>query len=281
MSPPSTSAQQNALSGLLKSRVVAEADPRGVDDPFRLDRQVAVVTGGGTGLGYAIADAITQLGGRVAIVGRRADVLRDAADRLGDQVKAFSADVNDPAVPATLLERVSQDLDRPSILVNNAGIHLKRPSTETADRDFAEVMQTHVSSAFALSREFGRHMAEAGSGSILFITSMAAIFGIPDVSAYSAAKTAQVGLVRSLAVELAGRGVRVNGIAPGWIETPMSRKALNNDEQRRRRVIQRTPMGRMGRPEEIGRVAAFLCTDAASYINGAILPVDGGTSIGF
>jgi len=248
---------------------------------FRLDNQIAVVTGGGTGLGLAIAQSIAQLGGRIAVVGRRPEVLADATELLGDRSASFAMDVTLPDAPSVLYEQVAERFGRPTILVNNAGIHLKRPYDETDDLSFRKVMDTHVNASFALSREFGRHMAEAGNGSILFIASMAAVFGIPQVTAYSAAKTAQLGLVRSLAVELSPRGVRVNAIAPGWIETSMSRKALEGDPKRLDRVINRTPMRRLGQTEDVGRVAAFLCSPAASFITGAVLPVDGGVSIGF
>jgi gluconate 5-dehydrogenase len=249
--------------------------------PFRLDGQVAVITGGGTGLGLSIAQSISQLGGRIAIVGRRADVLAEAIQVLGDRAVSYAMDVTISETPASLFAQVAERLGRPTILVNNAGIHLKRSYAETDDLAFREVLDTHVNASFALSREFGRHMAEAGNGSILFIASMAAMFGIPHVTAYSAAKSAQLGLVHSLAVELSPNGVRVNAIAPGWIDTPMSRKALEGDSDRRERVIGRTPMRRLGQTEEVGRVAAFLCSPAASFITGATIPVDGGASIGF
>lgn len=255
--------------------------PQAAPSPIRLEGQVAVVTGGGTGLGFAIAESIAQWGGQVAIVGRREDVLAEATERLGDGACSFTMDVTEPDTPAALYEQVAERLGRPTILVNNAGIHLKSAYDATDDHSFRQVLDTHVTASFALSREFGRQMVESGGGSILFVASMAALFGIPQVTAYSAAKTAQLGLVRSLAVELSPAGVRVNAIAPGWIETPMSRKALEGDPQRLQRVLERTPMRRLGQAEEIGRVAAFLSSPAASFITGAMIPVDGGASIGF
>ncbi len=276
-----TDSRKRSLASILPSPIIADVPDSGAVDPFRLENQVAVVTGGGTGLGYAIAESITNLGGQVAIVGRREDVLYNASDRLGKSAVSIVADVTTGDAQQSLYEQVAEHFGPPTILVNNAGIHLKRPATETRNCEFSEVLETHATAAFALSREFGRHMAAAGSGSILFIASMAAVFGIPQVTAYSAAKSAQLGLVRSLAVELSPHGVRVNAIAPGWIETPMSRKAFEGDPDRKRRIIDRTPMRRLGCPEEVGRVAAFLCSPAASFISGAVLHVDGGVSIGF
>ena len=124
-------------------------------------------------------------------------------------------------------------------------------------------------------------MIERRSGSILFITSMAAIFGIPQVVAYTAAKSACTGMVRALATELSPHGVRVNAIAPGWIETDMTRKAMDGDPERRRKILGRTPMGRFGETDDIGQAAVFLCSPAAKFITGVVLPVDGGASIGF
>ena len=124
-------------------------------------------------------------------------------------------------------------------------------------------------------------MAARGRGAILNITSMAAMYGLPKVPAYTASKTAVLGLTRALAAEWASSGVRVNSLAPGFIYSDMTEKAFNADPERKRRAMERTPMGRMGQPEEIATAALFLCSDAASFVTGVNLPVDGGNSIGF
>ena len=124
-------------------------------------------------------------------------------------------------------------------------------------------------------------MLERKHGNLLFIASMASYFGIPKVVAYSAAKSAYIGMVRTLSVEVSRHGVRVNGIAPGWIETPMLHQSLAGDELRRNRILDRTPMRCFGEPRDIGLAATFLCSPAARFVTGAILPVDGGASIGF
>ena len=147
-------------------------------------------------------------------------------------------------------------------------------------QEFQRVIDTHVLGAFALSRALIPGMKQQGRGNILFIASMASLMGIPEVVAYSAAKTALVGLVRTLATELSADGIRVNAIAPGWIESDMSLKALANDAPRRERVLTRTPMKRLGKPEDIG-AAVYLCSPAARFVTGVLLPVDGGISIGF
>lgn len=135
--------------------------------------------------------------------------------------------------------------------------------------------------AFAMTRAVLPSMLNQRHGSILFIASMVSLIGMPQVVAYAAAKSAYLGMVRSLATELSPNGLRVNGIAPGWIESPMLHQALNNDPARRERIIVRTPMGRFGDSDDIGHAAVYLCSRAAKFITGVILPVDGGASIGF
>ncbi len=137
------------------------------------------------------------------------------------------------------------------------------------------------SALMLLTRAFIPQFVERGSGSILFITSMAAVFGIPDVSAYAASKSALLGLLRTYATELSPKGIRVNAIAPGWIETDMSKKRCKMTNKDLNRILSRTPMNRMGKPEEIGWAAVYLCSDEASFITGQQLIVDGGVSIGF
>jgi NAD(P)-dependent dehydrogenase (short-subunit alcohol dehydrogenase family) len=169
----------------------------------------------------------------------------------------------------------------PTILVNNAGIHLKRAAMQTTDEEFRSVMQTHVAGAFALARAAAPGMIQRKSGSILFIASMASIFGIPQVSAYSAAKSALMGLVHSLATEWSPQGVRVNAIAPGWIESDMMQAAFKGDPDRAKRILQRTPLGRFGEARDVGLAAVYLCSSAARFVTGTMLAVDGGVSIGF
>ena len=168
-----------------------------------------------------------------------------------------------------------------SILVNNAGIHIKKPAVETTPEEFQSVLTTHVCAAHALTRAALPGMIQRKHGSILFTASMASLMGIPLVIAYSAAKSAYVGMTRALAAEVSIEGVRVNAIAPGWIESPMLRKALAGDEKRSNKILSRTPMARFGDPEDIGMAAVYLCSPAAKFVTGVILPIDGGASMGF
>ncbi len=250
-------------------------------EAFSLRGQHALITGGGSGLGLAIAEAMAAAGAAVTLVGRREDALRAAAERIGDAASIAPCDITAAASVRPMLDRAAGERGPIACLVNNAGIHLKKTMLEATEEEFERVLATHVTAAVRLTRGVLPGMLERGSGSILFTASMASLIGIPLVTAYSAAKSAHLGLVRSLAAEVSSRGVRVNAIAPGWIETPMLRGAIAGDEERGRKILSRTPMGRFGRPEEIGRAAVFLASPAASFITGVCLPVDGGGSIGF
>jgi len=250
-------------------------------DVFRLDGQLALVTGGGTGLGLGICQAMSQAGARVVMTGRREDVLRDACQQLGNAAGYLQHDVTDLETIPALVQRIEDEFGPLDILVNNAGNHLKRPAVDTSDADLASIVQTHLFGSFALSRECGRRMTGRGRGSIIMIASMAALFGIPQVSAYSAAKSAMAGLTRALAVELSPHGVRVNAIAPGWVDTALSRKSFEGDPPRKQRILDRTPMGILGEILDVGYAAVYLSSPAAKFVTGIVLPVDGGASIGF
>lgn len=158
---------------------------------------------------------------------------------------------------------------------------MKKPALEFSDEEMDLILRTHVHGAFALTREVAAGMLERGKGSILFIASMASYIGLSQVVPYAAGKSAVLGMVRTLANEWSAQGVRVNAIAPGFIETPMVQKALQGDADRRNRVLLRTPMGKLGEPDDIAYAAVYLCSPAAKYVTGTTLVVDGGTSIGF
>jgi|SRR5688572_11748660 len=245
------------------------------------NKQVAIVTGGGSGIGLAIAEKFIANGIHTVIAGRDTDKLEKAKAQLGELCYPMTCDVSDLASIPAFVEKVFTQFGQIDILVNNAGINMKKEFTEVTDEDFNRVITTNLSSVFAMSREVVKKMLLNGSGSIIHISSMAAQYGLPKVIAYSASKTAIDGMTRAMAVELSPKGIRVNAIAPGFIETAMTAKALNSDPERKQKVFNRTPMGFMGKPADIGDAAAFLVSDAAKYITGVVLPVDGGNSIGF
>lgn len=248
---------------------------------FNLDGQTILVTGGGTGLGFGMARCLVAAGARVVLVGRRGAELDRACAELGDRACALPGDITQLASVPELADRAEQQAGPLTGLINNAGIHLKKPATATTDAEFAAVLQTHVAGAFTLTREIGRRMVERRRGWVLFITSMTAFMGMPNVIAYSTAKTAYVGMVRALAAEWGPYGVRVNAIAPGWIASRMLDQALAGDDARRARILARTPLGRFGEPHHIGWAAVFLASPAAEFVSGVVLPVDGGAAESF
>jgi NAD(P)-dependent dehydrogenase (short-subunit alcohol dehydrogenase family) len=240
-----------------------------------------VVTGGGTGLGFGICRAMSEAGARIVMTGRTEETLRQASGQLGAASAYVRHDVTDlPSIPG-LVEQVENQFGPVDILVNNAGNYLKKSAVDTSEADFASVLHTHLFGAYALSRECGRRMLVRRRGSILMIVSMASLFGIPLVSAYTAAKSALLGLTRALTIEFSPHGVRVNAIAPGWFNTALNRKAFETDPARKQKILGRTPLGTLGEELDVGYAAVYLCSPAAKFVTGVCLPVDGGASIGF
>lgn len=244
---------------------------------FRIDGQRAVVTGGGSGLGLGIAKVFVDAGAYVTIIGRNEDKLREAQQQLGEKCNYRVFDVTRLSEIPALVKEIG-DVD---ILVNCAGIHLKKWALDVTDEEFLSVLNVHVMSVFSLSREVAKGMAERGKGSIIMISSMTAIMGMEQVVAYTTAKSAILGLQRSLVAELSPKGIRVNTIAPGWIDTPMFHKATDNDPQRKANILRRIPMKTFGLPADIGYAALYLSSPAGGYVNGVFLPVDAGASEAF
>jgi NAD(P)-dependent dehydrogenase (short-subunit alcohol dehydrogenase family) len=244
-------------------------------------KKTAIVTGGASGIGFAIAEKFVKNNITTIIIGRNEEKLNNAKSELGELCKAVSFDLNNlSAIPELILNLVKK-YSKIDILVNNAGINMKKEFTEVTDEDFQKIMLTNVESIFSISREVVKSMIENKSGSIVNISSMASQYGLPKVIAYSASKGAIEAMTRAMAVELSPKGIRVNCIAPGFIATEMSAKALNNDKERKDKVLSRTPMGKLGSPSDIGDAVLFLAGSESSYITGVVLPVDGGNSIGF
>jgi NAD(P)-dependent dehydrogenase (short-subunit alcohol dehydrogenase family) len=246
-----------------------------------LHDKAALITGGGTGIGLAIAEAFVAAGAKVVITGRRPDVLQTACARLGKGARWHQSDISETAAQKALVGWVEGEVGPLDVLVNNAGVNLKKSTLEVSDAEFSTVLRTNLDGLFALSREVGFGMSARQKGAILNIASMAAIYGLPRVAAYAASKSAVLGLTRALAVEFGAVGVRVNALSPGFIHSEMSSRALDGDPERKQRVLARTPLGRLGRANEVASAAVFLCSDAASFITGTNLCVDGGNSIGF
>jgi gluconate 5-dehydrogenase len=250
-------------------------------EQFSLKGKTALITGGGSGIGKAIASCMVTVGARVIITGRRQDVLEQTCKELGSSSSFIIHDITQVDGIDEFMARLKSQTASLDILVHNAGNHLKKDFLDTGADELLGILNTHVIGAYALTQAIVPAYFQQGSGSIIFITSMASVFGIPQVSAYSAAKSALAGLTKTLATELSPQGIRVNSIAPGWIETAMTQKVMENDSQRKQKILSRTPLGSFGKPEDIGWAAVYLSCPAARFITGHQLVVDGGISIGF
>lgn len=245
------------------------------------NQKIAIVTGGASGIGFAIAKTFIQHDIFTIIIGRDQEKLTLAKNEFGNGCTTISCDLSKLENIPALVEGIVKEFGHIDILVNNAGINLKKEFTEVTDAEFQNILNTNVTSVFAISREVVKIMLNQHYGNIVNISSMASQYGLPKVIAYTASKSAIEGMTRAMAVELSAEGIRINCIAPGFIATKMSAKALDNDPQRKQKVLSRTPMNMLGTPSDIGDAALFLSTEASKFITGVILPVDGGNSIGF
>jgi gluconate 5-dehydrogenase len=248
---------------------------------FSLEGKLALITGGGSGIGFYIAQCMVQAGAKVVLTGRRESVLQEAVEKLGSKATYFVNDITQLDTIPALVEAIENKCGPIDILVNNAGINMKKFAVEVTDADFDKVIQTNLHAVFSMTRECGKRMIERKSGAIIMITSMAAIYGIDRVVAYTASKSAVAGMVKALTTEFSPYHVRINAVAPGFIETPMMLTAMNGDPSRRDKAMDRTPMGTWGKPDDVGWATVFLASNAAKFITGVSLPVDGGNSIGF
>lgn len=248
---------------------------------FSLSGQRALITGGGSGLGLAIATAMAQAGAQVVLAGRRQEVLAEAAGAIGPLASIASVDITDIAALGDYVASVEREHGPIDILVNNAGNTVKKPFEDATMAEFDFVLDTHLRGPIELSRHIIRSQLTRGGGNILFIASMTSYIGQPYVHGYTAAKSALLGVVRALSAEFSRRGIRVNGIAPGWIDTALFRGATSSDPERLRKILGRIQMQRVGTPEEIGWAGVFLASKAASYVTGQTLVVDGGALVGF
>lgn len=252
-----------------------------MNDIFNLNNKIALITGGGSGIGFGIAKQMILAGAKVVITGRTKDKLLMSKNKLGKNCFMYVNDVTQKKKHGDLILNIENNIGPISILVNNAGTHCKKPSIETTDEEFQSVMDTNINAVFALTREVLKFMIPRKKGSIINISSMTALYGLPQVAAYSSSKSAILGLTRTLASEYSHLGIRFNSVAPGFIESEMFRNVMRKDPNREKKILSRTPAGRFGTPADIGKAVSFLASDAADFITGVCLPVDGGNSIGF
>jgi 2-deoxy-D-gluconate 3-dehydrogenase len=245
-------------------------------NPFDLSGRVAVVTGANTGIGQAIALALAEAGADIACVGRTpAEETVARAQAMGRKAAIITADLSTIEPVARIVDETLTTLGRLDILVNNAGIIRRADAVDFTEADWDAVIDTNLKSLFFLCQAAGRHMLAQGRGSIINIASMLTFQGGIRVPSYTAAKSGVGGLTKLLANEWAAKGVNVNAIAPGYIATNNT-AALQADETRNKAIVDRIPAGRWGEPSDLGGAAIFLASDAARYVNGHILAVDGG-----
>jgi len=249
------------------------------DSLFRLDGQVALVTGCRRGIGQAMADALAEAG--ADIVGISASLNPDSSEvgdvirRRGRRFSGFRCDLSDRNAVDRVLEQVLSQHPVIDVLVNNAGIVRRAPAEKHSDELWDTVLEVNLSAQFRVSRRIGTLMLEQGKGSIISTASILSDQGGLNVASYAASKAGLANLTRSLANEWAGRGVRVNAIAPGYVKTEMT-EALQADPLRSRQILERIPAGRLGSPDDLRGPVVFLASDASRYVHGETLVVDGG-----
>lgn len=251
-------------------------------NPFSLDGKVAVITGSTRGIGRAIAAAMLDAGARVVISSRKAEACEEVAQALrqdGGAVEAIACNISEPAELRNLVERTRARFGRIDILVPNAASNpVYGPMAAADDGAFDKIMHNNVRSTLALSNLVLPEMAERGDGAIVIVSSIAGLRGSRNLGLYAISKAADFQLVRNLAVEWSGRGIRVNCIAPGLIRTDFAR-ALWEDDKNRKLVERLTPAGRIGEPQDIAGIAVFLAAPAARFITGQTIVADGGVTV--
>ncbi len=248
------------------------------DSSPNLSGKTALITGASKGLGKAMAVSLSQAGASIALVSRDAGKLNAVRDEIassGAKAKVFVADVTDEQGIGRLRDEVSEQLGNVQILINNAGINIRKNLIEFSLSEWRSVLDTNLTSVFLMCRAFVPAMKGTGYGRILNMTSIMSHVSLPARSAYSASKAALLGLIRALALELAADGITVNGISPGPFGTEMNTAIMQNPEANAQ-FLANVPLGRWGKVEEIGELACYLCSEAAGFITGTDILIDGG-----
>lgn len=243
-----------------------------------LKGHLAVVTGASKGLGRQMAESLAEAGAVVGLVARSNDLLKEVAEGIrakGGKAEGFVADVSDEASVAAMADQVKQKLGVCDILINNAGMNNRKAVDEFTLAEWNEIVGVNLTGPFLMCRAFVPGMKEKKFGRIINMTSIMSHVSLANRTGYSATKAGLLGMTKALALELVSYGITANGISPGPFETEMNRTLLE-DPEKNRQFLSRIPMGRWGKPEEIGSLAVYLCSDAASFITGTDIVIDGG-----
>jgi tropinone reductase I len=252
-----------------------------MQNKWALEGKTALITGGTKGIGKAIAEEFLTLGAKVMIVGRNKELMHQTIENLdpaGAKLFPVIADMSIPAQLEKIVDTVNMRFDKLDILVNNVGTNIRRKTTEYSAEEISFIFQTNLLSAFNLTRKLYPNLQKSGQASIVNMASVAGLTSLKTGVVYGMTKAAMLQMTRNLACEWAADNIRVNVIAPWYIETPLAEQVLKNPEYLKE-VLARTPMKRVGKPGEVAAAAAFLAMEASSYITGQCIAVDGGFSV--
>ncbi len=246
---------------------------------YGLGEKVCLITGGAQGIGEACARLFLEQGAKVVIVdihNERGQSLASQLQQQGHEILFIASDIGNKIEVDAVIKQVIAQYGRLDVLVSNAGIFKAAPFLEVSESDFDEVLRVNLKGAFLMGQAAARVMKDQGGGAIVHMSSVNGVLAIPEIASYNVSKGGLNQLTRAMALALADEGIRVNAVAPGTIATELASKAVLTSEEARNKILGRTPMKRLGDPSEVAHVVAFLASDAASYITGEVITVDGG-----